>query len=228
MDVNIKGALHLLDVMRVQTRPVRTVLIGSGEEYGYVKPDEVPVTEDNPLRPGNLYAMTKVAQTMAGQIYARAYGVDTVMVRAFNHIGPGQSPQFVLSDFCKQVAEMETGMRPPVMHVGNLSAKRDLTDVRDVVRAYAMIAQKGKTGTVYNVGSGYAYSIEQVLHTVLSQSRLQVRVEVDKTRLRPSDVPVLLADIGRLQRDTGWMPAIKIEQCVADTLAYWRIRTKQE
>lgn len=228
VDVNVKGALHLLDAVRLYKGRMRVVLIGSGEEYGYVQADEVPISEDNPLRPGNVYAMTKVAQTLSGQIYARAYGVDAVMARAFNHIGPGQLPQFVVSNFCKQVAKMEAGLLPPVMKVGNLSARRDFTDVRDVVRAYGLIAQKGIGGTVYNVGSGQAYSIEEILSEILSQSAVSVRVEVDPSRLRPSDVPVLLADIQKLKKDTGFVAAIPLETSVADTLAYWRHQLKQE
>ena len=228
VDINIKGALHLLEALRVQKTPIRTLLIGSGEEYGFVQPDEVPVTEENPLRPGNLYAMTKIAQAMTGQIYARAFGIDVVIVRAFNHIGPGQAPLFVVADFCKQVAEIELGLRPKVMRVGNLSAKRDFTDVRDVVKAYAKLAQTGRSGSVYNVGSGRAYSIEQVLGIILEKSAAQVQVEADPERMRPSDVPILQADIQKLQTDTDWAPSISLEQSIDDTLAYWRRKLGQE
>ncbi len=228
VDINIKGALHLLEALRVQKTPVRTLLIGSGEEYGYVQPNEVPVREDNPLRPGNLYAMTKIAQAMTGQIYCRAYNIDVVMVRAFNHIGPGQAPIFVVSDFCKQVAEMEFGKREPVMRVGNLLAQRDFTDVRDVVRAYGKLAQSGHKGEVYNVGSGMVYSIEQVLQTILKKSRVEVRVEQDPQKMRPSDVPILQADVTKLQKDTDWKSVLSLEQSVEDTLAYWRQTLEQE
>ncbi len=228
VDINIKGALHLLEALRVQKSPVRTLLIGSGEEYGFVQPQEVPVSEENPLRPGNLYAMTKIAQAMTGQIYCRAYGIDVVMIRAFNHIGPGQAPIFVVSDFCRQIAEMESGKREPVMRVGNLQAKRDFTDVRDVVRAYAKLAQTGKTGEVYNVGSGNAYSIDVVLQTILQKGKVSVRVETDPQKMRPSDVPILQADITKLQTDTDWKPMVDLEQSIEDTLAYWRQILEQE
>ena len=228
VDINIKGALHLLEALRKADKPVRTLLIGSGEEYGYVKENEVPVSEDNPLRPGNLYAMTKIAQAMTGQIYCRAYNLDIVMVRAFNHIGPGQAPLFVVSDFCKQVAEMELQKREPVMRVGNLMAQRDFTDVRDVVRAYGKLAQSGKSGEVYNVGSGKAHSIEQVLQTILNKSRVAVTVEQDPLKMRPSDVPILQADVAKLQADTDWKPVLSLEQSIEDTLAYWRRALEQE
>jgi GDP-4-dehydro-6-deoxy-D-mannose reductase len=228
VDVNIKGTLNLLEALRAQANKTRAVLIGSGEEYGFVAPHEVPVGEQTPLRPGNPYALTKAAQTMAGQVYARAYGVDAVMVRAFNHIGPLQAPQFVVSDFCRQVAEMETGRRAPVLRVGNLTAERDFTDVRDVVRAYALLAARGAGGEVYNVGTGTAHSIQTVLDLILAQSAVAVRVEVDAARFRPADVPVLAADITKLRRDTGFAPAIPLSQSVADTLGYWREQIGRE
>lgn len=222
VDVNVKGSLNVLEALREYAQGVRIVLIGSGEEYGFVREDEVPVNEENPLRPGNLYALTKAAQTMAGQIYARAYGLDIVMVRAFNHIGPGQAPIFVVSDFCRQIAQMEAGRREATLRVGNLGAKRDFTDVRDVVRAYGLLAQKGVSGTIYNVGSGQAYGIDEVLAIALKKSLVPICVEVDPDRLRPSDVPILLADISKLRRDTGWEPEIPLDRSIDDTLAHWR------
>ena len=222
VDINVKGTLNLLDALRGMERPPRTLLIGSGEEYGVIRPEETPVSEENALRPGNLYAMTKAAQNMAGKIYVDAYGLDLVMVRAFNHIGPNQAPMFVVADFCKQVAEIECGLREPVMHVGNLSARRDFTDVRDVVRAYGLLVEKGKKGEVYNVGSGQAVSIQSVLDQILAQSTAQVEVQVDPARLRPVDVPVIEADIQKLKACTGWQPHISLEQTIADTLQVWR------
>ena len=222
VDINLKGTLNLLDALRAMDRPPRTLLIGSGEEYGAIRPEETPVREENVLRPGNLYAMTKAAQNMAGKIYADAYGLDIVMVRAFNHIGPNQAPMFVVADFWKQVAEIECGLREPVMHVGNLSARRDFTDVRDVVRAYGLLVERGQKGEVYNVGSGHAVSIQSVLDRILAQAACQVDVEVDPARLRPVDVPVIEADIQKLRACTGWQPHIALEQTIADTLQYWR------
>ena len=144
------------------------------------------------------------------------------MVRAFNHFGPGQAPQFVISDFCRQVAEIEAGRKEPIMKVGNLEAKRDFTDVRDIVRAYRMIAESDKDGETYNVGSGIATSIRDMLDIILSLSGVAISVEQDPERMRPSDVPLHCADIGRISREIGWKPIIPREETVRATLDYWR------
>lgn len=227
VDVNVKGAVNLLDAVRALDYRPRVLLIGSGEEYGRVREVEIPVGEDNRLRPGNVYAVTKAAQNMLGTLYAQAYGMDLVMVRAFNHIGPNQSPNFVVADFCRQVAQIEAGMREPVIRVGNLSAKRDFTDVRDVVRAYALLVQKGKPGETYNVGRGKAVSVRKILDMILAESGAAISVEVDPDRLRPVDVPVIEADISKLRGCTGWQPEISLEDTVRETLDYWRSITKK-
>ncbi len=224
VDVNIKGSLHVLDAVRELDYSPRVLLIGSGEEYGHVSEEDIPITEDTLLRPGNLYAATKACQNMIGKIYQEAYDLDIMSVRAFNHIGPNQTPAFVVADFCKQVAEVEKGLKEPVMHVGNLSARRDFTDVRDVVRAYVDIMEKGKAGETYNVGSGRAEAIKDILDKILSLSDVDIKVETDPSRLRPVDVPVIEADINKLQACTGWEPAIPLEQTLTDTLEYWRDR----
>lgn len=228
IDVNIKGAVNLLDAVRELDYKPRILLIGSGEEYGHIKQEETPITEDNAIRPGNIYAATKVAQNLIGKIYSEAYEMDIVMVRAFNHIGPNQMPTFVVADFCKQVAEIEKGLKIPVIKVGNLSAKRDFTDVRDVVRAYALIMQEGKSGETYNVGSGKAIAIEDILKIILSMSDAKICVEIDKSKLRPVDVPIIEADITKLRETTEWQKQIHIEDTIADTLNYWRLKIDQE
>lgn len=222
VDVNIKGTLNLLEAARALDKQPRILLIGSSEEYGHVREDELPVREENPVRPGNLYAATKVCQTQIGKIYADAYGMPIVMVRAFNHIGPGQSSQFVVADFCRQVAEFEKGLRPPVLRVGNLQARRDFTDVRDVVRAYALLMEKGSAGELYNVGSGRAIAIESILAILLQYAACEIVVERDPGKIRPLDMPVVQADIGKLARDTGWQPLQKIEDTIGETLEWWR------
>ena len=176
----------------------------------------------NLLRPGNIYAATKACQNMIGSIYSKAYDMDLMMVRAFNHIGPGQAPMFVVSDFCKQVAEIEKGLREPVMKVGNLAAKRDFTDVRDVVKAYVKLIQTGVASETYNVGSGEAKSIQQILDTIVSMSDCEIKVEIDPNKLRPVDVPIIEADITKLRELTGWKPEITLEQTIRETLDYWR------
>ena len=222
VDVNIKGSINVLDAVRELNHKPRILLIGSGEEYGHILAEETPIKENNAVRPGNIYAVTKACQNMIGKIYSDAYQMDIVMVRAFNHIGPKQAPIFVVSDFCKQVAEIEKGLREPVIKVGNLSAKRDFTDVRDVVRAYTILIQKGKSGETYNVGSGESTTIEKILEIILSHSTEKIRVEVDKERLRPVDVPVIESDISKLRECTGWNRHIPLEKTIFDTLNYWR------
>lgn len=223
VDINIKGTLNILDTIRsLDGYSPRILLIGSGEEYGYILPDETPVNERVTPRPGNIYAATKACQNMLGNIYYRAYGMQLIMVRAFNHIGPNQSPIFVASDFCKQVAEIEAGKKKPILHVGNLSAKRDFTDVRDVVRAYGLLIQHGKGGETYNIGSGHAIAIQELLDTILSLSHANITVEIDAARLRPSDIPIIKADIHKVHTATGWTPEIPLEQTLLETLNYWR------
>lgn len=225
VDVNIKGSICVMDAVRELYYKPRLLLIGSGEEYGHIGPDEVPIREENHIRPGNIYAATKACQNMIGTIYARAYDMDVMMVRAFNHIGPGQLPIFVVADFCKQVSEIEKGIREPVMYVGNLAARRDFTDVRDVVEAYARLMDQGKLGETYNVGSGHAVSIDEILQLILSMSKKDIRLEVDPNKIRPVDVPLIEADIQKIYKETGWKPRITLEQTIRDTLEYWRERT---
>ena len=222
IDVNIRGCVNVLEAIRqVGIRP-RILLIGSGEEYGAVTVEENPVSEDKTPHPGNIYAATKACQNMLGKIYTDAYRMDIMMVRAFNHIGPGQAPMFVASDFCRQVAEIEKGMREPVIHVGNLSAKRDFTDVRDIVRAYSALMKEGTAGETYNVGSGRAIAIRELLEEIMKLSDTEIRVEVDRDRFRPADVPVVEADIRKLVRDTGWERRYDVRDTLKDMLGDWR------
>lgn len=222
VDVNIKGSLNVLDAVRELFYKPRILLIGSGEEYGHVRPEDIPIREETLLRPGNLYAATKACQNMIGKIYTDAYDMNIMMVRAFNHIGPNQAPLFVVSDFCKQVVEIERGLQEPVIHVGNLSVFRDFTDVRDVVRAYSAIILQGKRGETYNVGSGKAMEIREMLETILSFSTASITIETDPAKLRPVDVPIIEADTSKLYNLTSWKPLIPFQQTVQETLDYWR------
>lgn len=222
IDVNIKGSINVLDAVRDSGLHPRILLIGSGEEYGRILPDETPIVEDNRLRPGNIYAATKACQNMIGKIYSDAYNMDVMMVRAFNHTGPNQMPAFVVADFCKQVADIEAGRQDPVVRVGNLSAKRDFTDVRDVVRAYGLLIEKGSKGCTYNVGSGHAVEIQHILDTIISMAKCPIRVEVDPKKLRPIDVPIIEANTSALQACTGWTPTISLKQTILETLNFYR------
>lgn len=222
MEVNINGTINLLDSVRELNIKPRILLIGSSEEYGYVKPKDIPVNENQTLEPGNPYAVSKIAQSMIGKVYARAYNMDIVMVRAFNHIGPGQSPTFVASDFAKRIAEIEKGLLEPTLLVGNLEAERDFTDVRDIVKAYYELATKGNSEELYNVGSGNSYKIKKILDVLLSLTNSEIKVENDPNRMRPSDVPIVKCDDSKLKNLIGWAPKYSIQQTLEDVLEYWR------
>lgn len=222
VEVNIKGALNLLDAIRGMNEYPRTLIIGSGEEYGQIKEGMIPISEGESLNPGNVYAVTKAVQNMMSTIYAQAYGLPLVMTRSFNHMGPGQSTQFVVSDFCNQVVKIEKGLQDPVIRVGNLTAKRDFTDVRDVVRAYTLLIRYGKAGETYNVGSGHAVTIESILKLILSKTQTKIDVIVDPEKLRPVDVPIIESSTSKIYKDTGWKAEIPLEKTLEDTLNYWR------
>ncbi len=228
IDINIKGSLHVMEAVRGLYFKPRILMIGSGEEYGHILPGETPISEDNLVRPGNIYAVTKACQNMTSAIYYKAYDIQTIMVRAFNHMGPGQTPAFVVSDFCKQAAEIEKGLREPVMRVGNLEAMRDFTDVRDVVRAYAALIKKGVPGETYNVGSGKAVSIRSILDMIISLSKAEISVETDPAKIRPVDIPIIEADTRKIREATGWQPEIPLEKTISDTLDYWREKIEEE
>ena len=189
-----------------------------------VFPNEVPIKETNPLRPLSPYAVSKVAQDMLGYQYWMSFKVDSVRTRGFNHEGPRRGPVFVASDFAKQIADIEKGKKAPVLHVGNLEAQRDFTDVRDMVRAYVLALEKCEPGEAYNICSGKAWTIQAVLDYLLSQTKLKIEVRQDPARLRPSDVPILLGDNSKFVRATGWQPTIPFEQTLRDMLDHWRSR----
>ena len=220
--INVVGAINVLEAARAASCEPVLLLVGSSEEYGAAKTAGGIISEDVHPNPGNVYAATKAVQNCIGNIYHNAYGMKIICVRAFNHFGPGQLPQFVISDFCRQTAEIEAGRHEPVIRVGNLSAKRDFTDVRDIVRAYGMLAEKGRFGETYNVGSGKAVEIRSILDIILSQTSADISVETDETRFRPVDVPLIQADISKISNDTGWAPKIDIVNTISDTLEFWR------
>ena len=225
LNVNIIGALNVLEACRrlgESGKKPKVLLIGSAEEYGKVTPEQCPIKEDMSCTPKNLYALSKLTQNGLGRIYSEAFGMDIITVRAFNHTGPKQSPAFVLADFCKQVAEIEAGIKEAVISVGNLEAMRDFTDVRDIVKAYLLLAEKGKSGETYNVGRGQAVKISSLLEMILKEAKTEIEVRRDENRMRPSDVPLHVADTEKICRDTGWCPTITLNETVKDTLDYWR------
>jgi len=222
--INAVGQINLFEAALGLELDPRIQIAGSSEEYGHVHPDEVPMTETNPLRPLSPYAVSKVAQDLLAYQYWKSYGLKTVRTRGFNHTGPRRGDVFVTSNFARQIAEIEKGGREPVMFVGNLEAKRDFTDVRDMVRAYWLALEKGEPGDVYNLGTGKAMAMGEMLDMLLALTKVKVKVQLDPERLRPSDVPILLADPGKFKALTGWAPVIPLEQTFRDLLDYWRAR----
>lgn len=219
---NIQGELNILEAVRTAGIDPLIQIAGSSEEYGMVYPDEVPMKESNPLRPLSPYAVSKVAQEMLAYQYFQSYGIKSIISRGFNHSGPRRGENFVDSSFARQIAEIEKGVREPVIHVGDLSSKRDFTDVRDMVQAYWLLLEKCKPGDVYNIGSGTTRTMQEMLDMLLGMSKVDVEVRVDPTRLRPSDVRILWSDSSKFQDLTGWKPTIPYEQTLRDTLDYWR------
>jgi GDP-4-dehydro-6-deoxy-D-mannose reductase len=221
---NVIGQTNLFEAARACSCECRIQLAGSSEEYGMVLPEEAPIKETNPLRPLSPYGVSKVAQDLMGYQYHQSYGMHIIRTRGFNHTGPRRGDVFVTSNFCRQIAEIESGKRPPVIHVGNLEAVRDFTDVRDTVIAYYLALEKGRPGDVYNVATGRGHKIREMLDLALGLSKVKVKIEQDPKRMRPSDVELLLGDASKLRAETGWEPRIPFEQTIADLLDYWRAR----
>lgn len=224
---NVRPELNILQLMAYKGFKARLLVVASNEVYGAVSPDNLPVNESTLLEPNNPYGVSKVAQDLLARQYFLSHGVDVIRARAFNHLGPRQSPQFVAANLARQIAEAEAGLRGPVVWVGNLQAQRDFTDVVDVVRAYALLMKKGRSGEAYNIGSGRPRSVQTVLETLLGQSSVKVRIEHDPARMRPSDVPIIYGDITKLRSDTGWEPMISFEDSLCRVLAYWREVVRQ-
>lgn len=219
---NVRGQLNLtLACLNAGIKP-RFVIAGSAEIYGAVK--SVPISEDAPLVPNSPYSVSKAAQDMLGYQYHVSHGIPFLRARAFNHFGPGQSDRFVAPAFAMQIARIEAGLQEPVMRVGDLSAKRDFTDVRDVVRAYKLLIERGEAGEAYNIASGEARSIQDVLDILLSLTTAKIDVQPDPARLRPSVIPVLEGDISRISQATGWTPQIPFENTLRDLLEDCRRR----
>jgi GDP-4-dehydro-6-deoxy-D-mannose reductase len=223
---NIKSQLNLLhESARLGGRP-RILVIGSNEEYGLVRPEQLPLDEQTPLRPNSPYGVSKATQDLMGLQYYLSHRLPVIRVRPFNHIGPCQAPGFVAPDFARQIAEAEAGQRAPLMRVGNLEAERDFSDVRDMVRAYFLAVTQGEPGEVYNLGSGESHTIQELLQVLLSFSQTEITVEADPSRLRPSDVPVVRCDASKFRSLTGWTPTVPFETSLRDVLEDWRTRVR--
>jgi GDP-4-dehydro-6-deoxy-D-mannose reductase len=220
---NAIGQINLLEAIREACPDCRIQICGSSEEYGLVLPDEIPVRETNPLRPLSPYGCSKVAQDMLGYQYAQSYGMKIVRTRAFNHSGARRHEGFAEASFSLQIAQIEKGLREPVIEHGNLESIRDMTNVKDIVRAYWMSLDGGCAwGEVYNICSGNAPRIKDMLDHLLTLTSAVITTREDPARIRPSDVPILIGDSTRFRAATGWAPTYTWQETMAECLAYWR------
>ncbi len=218
---------NLLEAVRRHASKARLLAICSANQYGLVKESEVPISEDQPFRPLNPYAVSKLAQEYLAYQYHLSYSLDIIRLRAFNHTGERQTPNFVIPAFAKQIAEIEAGLHPPTIRVGNLEAIRDFTYVGDMVQAYLSAAEKGASGEVYNLGSGRGVKIQTILDKLLQLAQVKIEIKPDPDRLRPSDVPVLIADNSKFVQLTGWQPTTSLDETLLKVLNYWRQQLKK-
>lgn len=220
VQINVIGALNVMDAVRDLCPKTKILLIGSSEEYGAIDYSN-PICEKENLNPQNVYAITKQTVEELGKLYAKAYGLWIMMTRSFNHIGARQSTQFVVADFCHQVAMIERGEQEPIILVGNLQAERDFTNVKDVVRAYSIIMSKGASNEVYNVGSGTSVEIQTILEQILSFSPKEIKVVKDEKKCRPIDVKSIICDNAKIT-SLGWKRYYSLEDTLKEVLTYFR------
>lgn len=222
ISVNVVGSLNILQAVKeccVDGKTPKVMFIGSSEEYA---PASAPVSETSPLDSNSPYGISKMTQESFAALYGREFGIDVYLVRAFNHTGVGQADNFVLPSWCKQAAEIDRSGRPGVMNVGNLKVRRDFSDVRDIVRAYRLIVEKGEPGKAYNVGSGVAHSLEDMLKTITSLSAQKITINVDPARIRPTDTPVICCDNTLIKQELGWAPEHDIYDTLKEMFEYYR------
>ncbi len=221
IEINVLAAVNLMEAVRAVDPSIRMVLVGSSDEYGQLGELGANVTEEIPMNPQTPYAVSKLAQEQMAAVYVRAYGMNICMTRSFNHGGAGQREGFLIPDFSAGIVRVEKGLAS-CLKVGNLESRRDFTHVRDVVRAYRLIAEKGISGEIYNVGSGTNYSAQEILDALCSMACCEIPVEQDPSRMRPSDTPVICCNHDKLTGNTGWEPEYTISQILEDTLKYYR------
>ena len=222
MTTNAVGLINLFEAIRECKLDTRIQIAGSSEEYGMVHENELPLAETSPLRPLSPYAVSKVAQDLLGYQYFHSYKMFIIRTRAFNHTGPRRGEVFATSNFAKQIAVIEAGLQEPVLHVGNLDAHRDFTDVRDITRGYWLALEQGDAGEVYNLCSGIDVSIRKMLDILLSKTSKQIEIRTDPERMRLSDVMILRGNCTKFRKKTGWQATIPLEQTLEDLLNYWR------
>ena len=225
---NVGGTLALLAAVRAHAREARVLVVTSGDVYGAVRPEDLPVVEETPLRPLTVYGASKAAADLAAGQWARAYGLPIVRARPFNHTGPGQSASFVCSAIARQVARIEAGRQEPVLRVGNVDPVRDFSDVRDVAAAYVALLERGRAGEAYNVCSGEGVSVAEIIAITRDRARVPMRVHSDPALRRPNDVPRVVGSPARLTAETGWRPRIPLVETIGALLADWRARIAAE
>jgi GDP-4-dehydro-6-deoxy-D-mannose reductase len=223
---NLGGQIAIFESLRELGIKPRVLIAGSSEEYGKVKAFEIPVKETQELRPLSPYGVSKVGQDLLGYQYCQSYKIPVIRTRAFSHTGPGQKEVFAASHFAREIALMEAGKKKPVLLVGNLEARKDYSDVRDISRAYWLALEKGEPGEVYNICSGRGRKMKEILDILLGYSKISIKVQSDPSRMRPSDVPLLVGDASKFRRRTGWTPKIPIEKTLLDLLNDWRGRVR--
>jgi GDP-4-dehydro-6-deoxy-D-mannose reductase len=224
MRVNVEGTLNLLEAVRRNVPHARVHIAGTSAQYGWVNPADTPIPESHPMRPLSPYGVSKVAAELSGLQYHHNYGLHVVVTRSFNHVGPYQGDRCAIQTFTQQMAAIEAGHQPPHICVGNLDPRRDFTHTSDVARALWLLLEHAPPGEVYNLCSGKATRVGDILDLAIQHGNVPVEVRVDPSRLRPADEPLLVGDNSRLREVTGWKPEVGIEQIVQELLAYWRER----
>lgn len=219
-NINLNGTINLLDAIRKVNNGCRVLVIGTSDEYGSIKNN--PASEDDPLKPENPYAISKMCQEKICQLYVKAYGMNIVMTRSFSHIGPMQEPNFVVADWAKQISEIEKGTKEPAIRVGNINIEREFADVRDIIKAYMQLIEKGIPGEVYNVGSGRLYSLADILKKLLAFSNKEIRIQVDQQKIRPVESDPVQCNYDKLFNLCGWKPEFNIDESLREIMGYWR------
>jgi GDP-4-dehydro-6-deoxy-D-mannose reductase len=222
MEVNLLGTMRLYEALRGKKFVEKVVFVSSADVFGPLPPHHMPIKPDYPLRPVSPYGASKAAADIVSYQYCRAFGLPIVRIRAFNHTGPRQATGYVIPDFCSQISRIERSRRKGTIRVGDLSAKRDIADVRDIVNGYRLAAERGTIGEAYILASGKADTIENYLRMLVKHSPADIGIRVDKKLLRPIEVPLLVGSISKARRELGYKPRYKIEETLVDTLEYWR------
>jgi len=221
-ETNLAGTFHLFEAIRKFSPQARILYVSSSDVYGVLAPILKPLSEDDGTEPVNPYAFTKISGELLARFYTRVEGLDIVLARPFPHTGPGQSADFVCPDWALQIAQIESGCQEPVIRVGNTEIQRDFSDVRDVVRAYVLLMEKGQKGEIYNICSGRAVALKDVLDSLLSSTSVKIAIKTDPLKLRKTDIPILVGDNQKIKRRTSWEPKIPVKQTLLDLLDYWR------